>query len=339
MRRRIGKRRRLLKRVRMERVRPMLRDEHASHLRHFKYWGVPRCMLQVISLLLSKLPPLHPGLQHVEFFSGDGEVTRAQRRAGRFAAAFDLRDSQHQLQDFISDAGFANAVCLVLALVGGGQCTAAPVCSSFVWLCRSSTMRSLSRPLGNDDCRAVAVGNEIVSKLVLLITMLLAKNVFFILEQPTDSIMQSHPRIQWLCSMGLLYRTSVRMADFGHTSVKASWLYSGHPFVGDIKLFTTHEGRWRPLESLTSVTVDDNVRMITGRPSSLKCSQAYTPEFGRAVLKVHQLHMQPLRDRYLAMALEASTANVSLTDLPDEDNDTWPDARIDDLKRWILNQY
>eukprot|EP00969_Alexandrium_andersonii_P330191 14592100-Alexandrium_andersonii.AAC.1 len=61
-----------------------------------------------------------------------------------------------------------------------------------------------------------------------------SRGVFWILEQPLNSILEAHPRFVWLLRTMPIYRHFARMKDYGHDSEKGTWLYSGHAFIADI---------------------------------------------------------------------------------------------------------
>ena len=78
-----------------------------------------------------------------------------------------------------------------------GGCHWATVCSSWVWICRSTTKRSIAFPLGIEPrCKAVEAGNIMVSNMAVLLLWALAKKVSWVVEQPGTSLMFEHPRLK-----------------------------------------------------------------------------------------------------------------------------------------------
>ena len=53
------------------------------------------------------------------------------------------------MNDFLGAKGFGYAVWLVLSLRLGAQSLLAPVCSSWVWVNRGTSKRSIFKPLGD----------------------------------------------------------------------------------------------------------------------------------------------------------------------------------------------
>ena len=78
----------------------------------------------------------------VEFFAGDRSVTKGLMGRKFIAVPFELRLSD--CMNFMTAQGFALAIHMVRRLVQGGVCFLAPVCSSWVWVNRSSTPSVLS---------------------------------------------------------------------------------------------------------------------------------------------------------------------------------------------------
>ena len=94
-------------------------------------------------VLLCLLLTFTPGLSHVrdlqfvELFAGDGAVTSAFRGLAWRGHARDLR--HHAALDVCRSAGFALAALSVLRIRIHGILAMGPVCSSWVWINRSSS--------------------------------------------------------------------------------------------------------------------------------------------------------------------------------------------------------
>ena len=93
----------------------------------------------LLCLLLTFTPGLvhAQDLQFVELFAGDGAVTSAFRGLACRGHAHDLR--HHAALDVCGLAGFALAVNSVLKVRMYGILAMGPVCSSWVWINRSSS--------------------------------------------------------------------------------------------------------------------------------------------------------------------------------------------------------
>ena len=83
--------------------------------------GVPKILLRVVFILV-----VHPGVlitpnvDSVEYFAGQGELTRALRETGLVATSFEIE--QNTLMDFLSPGGFALAVTTCLNLKPNALC-------------------------------------------------------------------------------------------------------------------------------------------------------------------------------------------------------------------------
>ena len=112
----------------------------------------------------------------IEWFSGVGSIADAWRTDGFPAATFDILHDPIK-QDFMSDAGFWNAINLLRGLQPGKgiQCFAT-VCSTWVWMSRSSTGRRADKPMG-DFTPKVLEANAMVSRMVLMILFGVCRNI------------------------------------------------------------------------------------------------------------------------------------------------------------------
>ena len=90
----------------------------------------------------------HQDLDFVEFFSGQGHLHRSVRSLGLKATGYDLKQDA-VLQNIMTVQGFITAVQWCRRVRAGGHCHFGTVCSSWVWMCRATTRRSESCPLGD----------------------------------------------------------------------------------------------------------------------------------------------------------------------------------------------
>lgn len=89
-----------------------------------------------------------------------------------------------------------------------------------------STHRSRARPLGRNDSKAVADGNLLCSRAVVLMLLCACKGIFWALEQPSSSTMEWHPLFQRLIKLVTVRRIFFRMSQFGGPTPKRTVLYS-----------------------------------------------------------------------------------------------------------------
>jgi hypothetical protein len=127
--------------------------------------GVPLVLLQLIASIWPQIAGLRT-ISSVELFAGTESVSNGMRANKLVAIAFEIAN-HGVLQDFMSDLGFCYCLGLVRRLTVGSCVFMAPVCTSWVWLCRDQSKRCRFEPLGNySTCRSpwIAEANAMVSR-------------------------------------------------------------------------------------------------------------------------------------------------------------------------------
>ena len=259
--------------------------------------GAPLVLLRLVWLTLTNaLINMDKGVDAVEYFAGMKAVTKGYLPAGYSCCSFEKNDAW-DAQDFCSDNGFALAVLLALKVEPAGAALAAPVCSSWIVLNVGTSGRAPHRPLGNAWLPYVAEANMMITRLVLLLLIFSSKSVWWVVEQPCNSMMQHHPRWQWLMRTMVVYRHSMKMLDFNAPSSKPHWLYSNKPWVAEIDLYkpTPRSIAIQPVVEMTKskYTVDGKRSFSGGK--DMKSSQQYPPAFGHAVASVYTNHRAELK--------------------------------------------
>ncbi|CAJ1392640.1 unnamed protein product, partial [Effrenium voratum] len=184
-------------------------------------------VLSVLAALIFALPGLNwnwPS-DHVELFSGQAAVSRAEIEEGRTAMAYDV-EYDPEMMNILGTKGYIHACFQILNLKRGGHLTLAPVCSSWVYLSRGSTGRSRSRPEGSPYSPSAVAGNTMLYRCVILILFASSRGIWWCLEQPRGSLMQFHPAMQILMKKQKVVRKFLNMCDFNGASQKPTWLYS-----------------------------------------------------------------------------------------------------------------
>ena len=229
--------------------------------------------------------------------------------------------------DFMSDEGFYHAIALARQVKPSeGLQTFATVCSTWVWISRASTQRSLGNPLGNVKSKGVAQANAMVTRMVLLICFLASRFIGWVLEQPASSLMARHPRMLMLQKMADtnpsltgFYEVFTYMGAFGAETKKPTKLWSSEKWVRDL-------GRKLPADfarntKLETVTVNTRGGVSGGR--DLKNTQAYPDGYGVA-----------LRDLWAANRTEevpTHDIDVHSEDSDEFSEDMWSDAEVSSL--------
>ena len=232
----------------------------------------------------------------VEYFCGCAAMTRSFQSAGYPATGVD-QDKDRCFENILSDQGMLFCIRLAMALAPHGVMWLGTVCSSFVWLCRSTTARSERNPRGNTDLACVSMGNQMAARSALLALLAMANRTWWVLEQPFSSIMQLHPALVYLKELAIFPWADWHVADtfmgaFEGLSVKEHQLMSSKWWIHGMS-------RPKPVvdapAQTTSVVVriaTDGTKMktTTGNKGALKESQHYTDNFGDAFLNLYQAY-------------------------------------------------
>ena len=160
----------------------------------------------------------------MELFAGKMSVTRAEWAEHRRAVPFEIKLDAGNM-DILSSAGYANALFQICNLKPGSGCLSAPVCSSWVFMSRGSTLRTRGRPLGRDNSECVEQGNTMTARVLILMVLAAAKGCFWLLEQPSSSIMELHPIFQEVLKMLPVLKKVIYMQNYGGQTEKATLLY------------------------------------------------------------------------------------------------------------------
>ena len=200
-----------------------------------------------------------------------------------------LRDPVHN--DVLTDRGFIHALVMCMELDPTcGLLWQAVVCSSWIWMALSSTLRSHDCPLGEPGA-ATNIANRMVARCGLLILLVIASGCNWIVEQPSSSLMKLHPTIEWIKSKehamvnSVWHKVDTYMGAFGAKTIKPTQLWGNTRIVLAL-------ARERPRDTTcdssdVAIVTKDPVtgwKRTTGGPG-LKSTQAYTDEFGEAVGK------------------------------------------------------
>ena len=134
-------------------------------------------------------------LQFVEWFCGTGNLTTACRQLGLRVGWFDcILDSE--AMNVLTDQGMARAITLSLSLMVGATAWLGVPCSTFVFMSRGHTLRSRKQPLGNTCRLDVKSANRIVRRIMFLVRILAMRKVYWILEQPLNSLLWVMPEVR-----------------------------------------------------------------------------------------------------------------------------------------------
>ena len=224
------------------------------------------------------------------------------------------------------------------------------VCSSWVWMSRKHSKRSVRNIYGNPNCEFVAQGNLWTVRMIVLSLYHLSKLGVFLLELPSSSLMRLHPRFEVLERAALEVQRILQEPDdlsdlglvdmptwlgaFGAATAKRTILTCSVPRV----LFPLHRTLSRCQRDRLSgepvcdesFVVQDGVlkHKVTGRRRALKQTQVYPPEYGRQVCK----SWKRWRERQ-SMHLEESGDSDSNDDVV-----KWPEAELESVVELLSGQ-
>ena len=186
-----------------------LRTPRDRFIRYVSTWlwkrNVPLIAIQMMIMIwcAGLLPETATGTG-VEYFSGDEAVSNGMRMHGFNMFSFDIRRNPNH--DMLSDAGFISALILVMCVMPGGFAWLAPVCSSWIWLCRGRTGRNPARPEGRNT-KFVRRGNAICARSILIAACLVARDCMVVIEQPMQSVMPYFRRFAWWIGTYRIFKT------------------------------------------------------------------------------------------------------------------------------------
>lgn len=261
--------------------------------KRMKVLGCPFNFFMLLTMMRSAVDGClaSDGLILLELFCGVAAITRAFNAAGLPATGYDYLKDPY-MNDINSPAGFICALTMLLTLhPTDGLLWLATVCSTWVWMSRGSTMRSLEFPLGM-PCHSTAGANQMVARCGLLIMLCMAFGCAWILEQPATSLMVMHPVMVWLASHNgrMLncdwFEASTSMAAFNAETVKQTKLYGNRRSVFALARKKPTDMRSESRDVVRITELSDGRPSVTGG-SGLKATQAYTDDFGEAVLEAY----------------------------------------------------
>ena len=242
-----------------------------------------------IFILMQELPGFSNSrdLDCAEFYCGLGAVTRAMQARGARAVGYDI-GKDPRLQDFCSPLGYSTALQWSRRLRRGTSLVwLGTVCSTWVFLNRGTSRRTRALPTGSMFVPSVELGNIMVVRSALLIIIAYAIGASWVLEQPANSCMSSHPIFVWIrhrlrtSSAGRWLSIRSSMGAFGGDTVKQHEFFCNEAWIKSIsrprpKHFKAKHGL------CNHYVASDGKKRVSGG-DHLKGSQAYTDEFGHAV--------------------------------------------------------
>ena len=306
-------------------------------LKGLKASGAPSKLLLLVFLLMTHVGP-SARVSSVEFFAGQCAYSRAAQADGRSAIMMD-RELGGTAHDILHPLGFCNHILTALKVQSPASAMLGPVCSTWVWINRATSKRSLVRPLGRQDLPSVKEANMLVARVVALLFILGLGATWWTLEQPRNSLMTEHPCMRQFFKLHEVWKVSMNMGQFGAPTLKPSWLFSNLPIIDQIHL---HKGvfkeNYHPL--VWTSKGPDGRKQVTGLTKDLKASQAYPPKFGRAMNAIFKNNKAAIaqagKDKDMGCAdVELCAADIFVADKIDKS--CWQLARFDEAIQFLMS--
>ena len=315
------------------------RGVHPSAFKRMVLAGLPLVILNTFCFLESTTP-LADQTRHAccEMFSGIGAVATAFRTSGYPAEEYDVL-RHNKFENILTTEGFLTALNRVRCCRDLGLTHWATVCSTWVYLSRSSTGRSSSNPGGDTSVRCVRSANCMAMRVSYLLVLSVALFQIYVHEQPLTSLLSAFQPFVWA-------RTVIRDALGGSWEEVFLWMASyGHELCKPTVLITNTTAfrkLYKPLSSEMRTTLDasvgvqhlpDNVdtlrRRVTGKTGGLKLSQEYPAEYGSEVFKLWEEHHAETIEEHDVVMEEDSDEEVPWDSWQAASVAcSWPEARL-----------
>ena len=296
----------------------------AAELRTLESFCVPRAFYLVLALLGCLDGAVKRDLLGVEYYSGRGWLTSAFQMVGDRFLPYD-RDLDPVHNNILSALGLLCPLRMLLRVWEGGLTWSGQVCSTWVWLARSSTRRTWELPRGCEFGQCAREGNRMAGIKALFMCFCYARGLDFVVEQPASSLLWRHDALRHVAfrarELGFMYhQVSTFMSQFGAATPKPTTLTGNRSWLH--ALTRDSPGHCDEPSNTATVSVDENGRRhVTGdKTGALKHTQEYTPEFGIAVSEAYKTDQHTYKSLICANPCEEW----------DEDSDV-PDAPWDDL--------
>ena len=244
--------------------------------------GLTECLLR---LLLRGYMNQNSGspFDFAEIFAGRGNLSKEFLRAGYKGSAFDLCFSDDH--DCLTIQGMRLMLEAITSLKKKGMLWIATQCSSFVVLCRAQSRRNESNNyLGDLQRSFVLMGNALAEASSMFFFLAYVLGIYVILENPMSSVIDKCPSLcgcfqfvqPWCFTtyMGAFFGRSVKPLKLWSTLREIQGLECDRPSGGgDDELVRRH---------------GPDSQQFTGNHQLLQESEVYTPQFGKAVVRIFQ---------------------------------------------------
>ena len=147
-------------------------------------------------------------------------------------AAMDREFGSHF--DLCSDIGFASTLCAVMRVKTTGMIMLGPQCSSWVWLSRSASRRSLANPYGDPSVASVAEGNVVNERVAMICAICSMLGIVWLVEQPASSLFFNTELMSMVVAKENAFQRHFFMKEFGHANSKPTLLFGVASFLSSL---------------------------------------------------------------------------------------------------------
>jgi len=233
--------------------------------------------------------------QFLEVFAGKGRVSQRMHSLGYHVASVDF-DYSRKHMDFLQVAGFLLVLQTVLNLGPRALSLWAPDCGSWGIPCRGTSMRSEINPCGFEMYEFVSKANLMVSRMTLALILVVSRTCFFLVEQPSQSLLHKHPRIDWFFNR-VVWAFNVRfwMMHHGGGSSKRSVFWGNVSTMGMLDkgtLSRAEREKKTTIKTSRKYVDKSGVARFVGDKKELKRSQAYPRGLADSI---HKLYVEELK--------------------------------------------
>ena len=156
-------------------------------------FGVPMVFFQTLAYLhfSEGWQSLH--MDCGEWMCGVGVIQSAFAASGLESFGYDRR-TRNPLHDILTGPGWMMGLSYLRCSKFFSLHHWGILCSSWVWISRSVSGRSLIDPLGDQQSDFACEGNTMVTRMIMFCLFIFARLGVVLIEQPSTSLMSMHPR-------------------------------------------------------------------------------------------------------------------------------------------------
>lgn len=266
-----------------------VRDEHENNGRACRVWtsmlhaAFPELVSMNVIRLLTYLTVVtwrwrrseRRCFQFIEFFCGEGNLSKAMMRKNRRGLPLDIR--LNLAHNFLTSNGIRFAVLALMTSAENALIWFGTPCSSWSIVCMVWSRRYEENFfLGNEQFEFVRIGNRLMDFTAMIYLLAFAVSNFVVLEQPRDSVLPKCTSMKLVLNFSCSRCIQTYGAAFGAGSLKPWQLWSNNPRIMVLE-------RRRPDVATSSLMTHSESGNFSGNRDLIRSSEIYPPGFGLAV--------------------------------------------------------